>query len=107
MSKLARLKLSGIRSFGCDEGDEQEIKFSCPVTLFLGQNGCGKTTIIEAIKFAITGDLPGGVKGGQGFIYDPKMAKTIESRGQVKLKIYDMQGQSFTVTKVAKVRQVC
>lgn len=105
MSRLSRLRLSGIRSFGCEQNDEQEITFTSPVTLFLGQNGCGKTTIIESIKFAITGELPGGTKGGQGFIYDPQMAKKVETRGQVKLKFYDMKGESLTVVKIATVKQ--
>lgn len=99
MARLSRMRISGIRNFSCDS--EEEIKFESPVTLFLGQNGSGKTTILEAIKFALTGDLPGGTKGGQGFIYDPQMAKKCETRGQVKLKVYDTKGEPFTVTKIA------
>lgn len=106
MAKLYRMKLSGIRSFGCEEDDEQEITFHSPVTLFLGQNGCGKTTIIEAVKFAMIGEVPLGSKSGQGFIYDPQMAKRIETRGSVKLKMFDSKGKDLTVSKIAHVKQV-
>lgn len=99
------MKISGIRSFGGEAGDEQDITFSAPVSLFLGQNGCGKTTIIEAIKYATTGDLPAGTRSGQGFIYDPQMAQKSESRGQIKLKLNDIKGKPLTIQKIAKVTQ--
>jgi DNA repair exonuclease SbcCD ATPase subunit len=33
------------------------------------RNGCGKTTIIECLKYAITGGLPPGNKSGQAFVH--------------------------------------
>ncbi len=41
MSHLKKLAVRGIRSFGPD--DEETIEFMTPLTLILGQNGCGKT----------------------------------------------------------------
>lgn len=38
----------------------QTIEFYTPMTIILGQNGSGKTTIIECLKYACTGKLPGG-----------------------------------------------
>lgn len=103
MSKLMRLNIMGIRSFGTDEGDLQKIKFDSPLTLIQGQNGCGKTTIIEAIKFAISGELPTGCGKGQGFVHDPKLANSYESQGQVKLRISDTKGEWITVSKKVRV----
>ena len=59
MSRLEKLQISGFRAFSPDEKNEpgpQKIDFyqkfltetvPSPLTVILGQNGCGKTTIIE------------------------------------------------------------
>ena len=60
MARLEKLQIQGFRSFSPDDKypGPQKIKFyyeiganndrvSSPLTLILGQNGCGKTTIIE------------------------------------------------------------
>lgn len=65
----------------------QNIRFSTPLTLILGQNGSGKTTIIECIKYALTGDFPPNCKNGVGFINNPFVLHTNESLGQVKLRV--------------------
>ena len=41
------MSIQGIRSFGPE--NHQNVEFFSPVTLILGQNGCGKTTIIGKI----------------------------------------------------------
>ncbi|XP_044737311.1 DNA repair protein RAD50 [Chrysoperla carnea] len=105
MSRLDKLNLSGIRSYGPDEKDEQTIQFQSPLTLILGQNGCGKTTIIEALKFATTGDLPPGCQRGAGFIFDPKLSSRSESKGQVKLHVVRSNGDEVFVCKALQATQ--
>ena len=41
MSKICKLKITGIRSFAPE--DSQVVDFYTPLTLILGENGCGKT----------------------------------------------------------------
>ena len=46
MAQIQKMQIQGIRSFGPGDVDRQNIEFFSPLTLILGQNGCGKTTII-------------------------------------------------------------
>lgn len=43
--------------------------------MIVGANGCGKTTIIECLKYACTGALPPGARNGQSFVHDPKVQR--------------------------------
>ena len=102
MTTINKLSIRGIRSFGIDKDDEQviirrmklkltdltifrnsqKIEFSSPLTLIVGQNGCGKTTVIECLKYALTGDTPFG-----NFVRDPKISKVAAVMAQVKLTV--------------------
>jgi DNA repair protein RAD50 len=45
--------------------DDQIIEFYMPLTMIVGSNGCGKTTIIECLRYALTGILPPNSRNGQ------------------------------------------
>ena len=62
MATLKQISIQGVRSVGPNEEDQVRVKFFRPFTLITGQNGAGKTTIIEALKYASTGVLPPGNK---------------------------------------------
>ena len=40
---------------------------------------------LECLKYVTTGDVPPGSNKGSSFIHDPKMAKEMSVKGQVKL----------------------
>lgn len=105
MAKLDRLKICGIRSFGPNEEDIQNISFSSPVTLILGENGCGKTTIIESLRYACTGDYPDGSEKGSGFLQEPKLRVTSTTKGFVKLRIIDSKGKPIIINRSAKIER--
>lgn len=127
MSSIDQLILQGIRSFGPDNRDRATIKFATPLTLILGQNGCGKTTIIEALKYVTCGELPAGTDDGIGFLHDPKLCDCIkvswfptflksfsfevscdyffQLRGHVELKFNDAKGQEIVISRTAQVTQ--
>ncbi|XP_053973732.1 DNA repair protein RAD50 [Hylaeus volcanicus] len=98
MSRVRRLSIRGIRNFG-DDNEEANIRFSRPLTLILGQNGTGKTTIIEALKFATCGEFPPGSDRGKFFIHDPSLTTTSSVRGVVKAEIIDSGGNIYTICR--------
>ena len=89
MAHLDKLAIRGIRSFG--EKECAVIEFFSPVTVIVGHNGSGKTTIIECLKDATTGDQPPNSRGG-AFVHDPKLANEKEVKAQVKLRFYAANG---------------
>ncbi|KAJ2982111.1 hypothetical protein NUW58_g6513 [Xylaria curta] len=96
MSKIDKLSISGIRSFSHLE--RQNIGFFTPLTLIVGYNGSGKTTIIECLKYATTGDLPPNSKGG-AFIHEPKLCGEREVLAQVKLRYHVPPDTSYVATR--------
>ncbi|KAF9475656.1 hypothetical protein BDN70DRAFT_955105 [Pholiota conissans] len=96
MACLNKLAIRGIRSF--DDKQIAIIEFFSPVTVIVGHNGSGKTTIIECLKYATTGDQPPNTRGG-AFVHDPKMANEKEVRAQVKLRFHAANGTRMLATR--------
>ncbi|KAI5850625.1 AAA domain-containing protein [Tricharina praecox] len=96
MSRIDKLAILGVRSF--DNTRTESIQFHTPLTLIVGYNGSGKTTIIECLKYATTGDLPPNSKGG-AFIHDPKMCGEKEVLAQVKLSFKSINGAKMVCTR--------
>lgn len=76
MSRIDKLSISGVRSFS--PAVREAIQFNTPLTLIVGYNGSGKTTIIECLKYATTGEQPPNSKVGGAFIHDPKVGSSIK-----------------------------
>ncbi|OWB53264.1 hypothetical protein B5S27_g4857 [[Candida] boidinii] len=96
MSSLYKLSIQGIRSF--DPNHSEAIQFDRPLTLIVGQNGSGKTTIIECLRYATTGDLPPNSKNG-AFINDPELNGERDTKAQIKLAFNNLNGKSMILTK--------
>ncbi|KAJ4349088.1 DNA repair protein rad50 [Ascochyta clinopodiicola] len=101
MSKIDRMMIQGIRSFGPEKGET--IVFTTPLTLIVGWNGSGKTTIIESLRYATTGDLPPNSKTGGAFIHDPKLRNEKELLAQVKLSFRSTSGVRMVATRNLQV----
>ena len=97
MSKVEKLSILGVRSF--DNARSETIAFHTPLTLIVGLNGSGKTTIIECLKYATTGDLPPNGKVGGAFIHDPKLCGEKEVLAQVKVSFRSTDNTRMVCTR--------
>lgn len=102
MPHIEKLVVRGIRSFS--PSTHNAVEFNHPLTLIVGPNGSGKTTIIESLKYATTGNLPPNTKGG-AFIYDPKLYREVETKAQIKLKFYNTRSQLMVCTRSLQLTQ--
>ncbi|KAG2456153.1 DNA repair protein RAD50 [Polypterus senegalus] len=98
MSKIEKMSILGVRSFGIEDKDKQVISFFNPLTVLVGPNGAGKTTIIECLKYICTGDFPPGSKGFT-FVHDPKVAHETDVRAQIRLQFRDVNGELVAVQR--------
>ncbi|KJE92253.1 zinc ion binding protein [Capsaspora owczarzaki ATCC 30864] len=103
MSTIERLSIQGIRSFSSN--DACDIRFQTPLTVIVGHNGAGKTTIIECLRYVTTGELPPNSKSGVSFVLDPKLAKEREVKAQVKLRFTNVSGKSMVCSRRLQVTQ--
>ncbi|KAJ3042473.1 DNA repair protein rad50 [Rhizophlyctis rosea] len=102
MSQIEKLLVRGIRSF--DPSGTNIIEFYTPLTIIVGHNGAGKTTIIECLKYATTGDLPPNSRNG-AFIHDPKLAQENEVKAQIKLRFRNVNGREMVITRSMSLTQ--
>ncbi|XP_068014082.1 DNA repair protein RAD50 [Melanerpes formicivorus] len=98
MSRIEKMSILGVRSFGVEDKDKQIITFFNPLTILVGPNGAGKTTIIECLKYISTGDFPPGTKGNS-FVHDPKVANETDVRAQIRLQFRDVNGEPLAVQR--------
>ncbi|KAN0032456.1 hypothetical protein ACTFIV_006352 [Dictyostelium citrinum] len=97
MTSIEKLLVQGIRSF--DPREASVIDFYSPLTLIVGQNGAGKTTIIECLKFTCTGEMPPNCSNGQAFIHDTKIAGESEVKAQIKLRFKNPIGKPIVASR--------
>ncbi|KAL1591145.1 hypothetical protein WHR41_00361 [Cladosporium halotolerans] len=97
MSRIDKLSILGVRSF--DNTRSETMQFTPPLTLIVGTNGSGKTTIIECLKYATTGELPPNGKLGGAFIHDPNLAQDKEVMAQVKVSFRNTEGNRMICTR--------
>lgn len=90
MSSIEKLSIQGVRSFS--PNSIEEIKFQTPLTLIVGTNGSGKTTIIECLKYATTGDMP-PISKSNGFLTDPQFYNITTVNAMVKLHFKNLSNK--------------
>ena len=61
--RLARIRLSGFKSFA----DKTEVRFDDPLVGIVGPNGCGKSNVVDAVKWVL-GELSPKTLRGSGMM---------------------------------------
>jgi len=102
MSSIDKLMIQGVRSFSPFK--HQVIEFDKRLTLIVGHNGAGKTTIIETLKYITTQSLPPGVSKAD-WLHDPKVARQPTVNALIKLRFRDQTGRLLTATRRMEVKQ--
>jgi DNA repair protein RAD50 len=102
MSSIEELEISGVRSF--DPNTRENVTFFKPLTVILGNNGAGKTTIIESLLNATAGKFPPGCGTERSsFVYDPKVIGDSTVKAQVRLKFTARDGNLCRVVRSYEV----
>ena len=52
--KLEKIIINGFKSFA----DKTELQISHPITAIVGPNGCGKSNVVDAIKWVLEAEAP-------------------------------------------------
>ena len=91
---------SHIRSIRFDGGilDGQVLHFSCELNTLIGIRGSGKSSILEAVRYAL--DIPRGEKAQDTQYKDELIRHTLGSGGKVTLTACDVYGQEFTISRI-------
>jgi len=91
---------SHIRSIHFDGGilDGQTLHFSAELNTLIGIRGSGKSSILEAVRYAL--DIPRGEKVQDTKYKDELIRHTLGSGGKVTLMACDVYGQVFTISRI-------
>ena len=103
MLSLKSLVLTGVRSFPPEQIYEERIKqdksspivFDGPITLITGKNGSGKTTIIEALYYIITGENT----KKSNLINDPQIWGKNKTTAKLQLEFVSAENETVNVIR--------
>ena len=87
---LTKIRLSGFKSFV----DSAEIKLSTGLTAIVGPNGCGKSNIVDAVKWVLGEARISELRSGQSkdIIFNGSRSRAAAGRASVELLFDNSDG---------------
>jgi chromosome segregation protein len=82
--QLDRITLNGFKSFA----DKTEFQINCPITAIVGPNGCGKSNVVDAIKWVLGNQSPKSLRSGQmaDVIFSGSSSRKASAMAEVSLQ---------------------
>ncbi len=88
--KLSRIVLNGFKSFA----DKTEFVFDRDITAIVGPNGCGKSNVVDAMKWVLGNQSPKQLRSGQmaDVIFSGSSSRKPSGMAEVRLFFSDVRG---------------
>ena len=88
--KLEKIIINGFKSFA----DKTELKISHPITAIVGPNGCGKSNVVDALKWVLGNQSPKSLRSGQmaDVIFSGSSSRKPSGMAEVSLFFSDVRG---------------
>ncbi|MEN8126552.1 MAG: chromosome segregation protein SMC [Planctomycetota bacterium] len=88
--KLEKIVINGFKSFA----DKTELKISHPITAIVGPNGCGKSNVVDALKWVLGNQSPKSLRSGQmaDVIFSGSSSRKPSGMAEVSLHFSDVRG---------------
>lgn len=88
--KLEKIVINGFKSFA----DKTEFHFGQPITAIVGPNGCGKSNVVDAIKWVLGSQSPKSLRSGQmtDVIFSGSGSRKPSGMAEVSLHFSDVRG---------------
>lgn len=90
---LEKIVINGFKSFA----DKTELQFNQPITAIVGPNGCGKSNVVDAIKWVLGNQSPKSLRSGQmtDVIFSGSSTRKPNGMAEVSLYFSQVQGQTL------------
>ncbi|HRU07029.1 MAG TPA: AAA family ATPase, partial [Candidatus Brocadiia bacterium] len=88
--RLQKLEINGFKSFA----DKVDFEFEPGVTAFVGPNGCGKSNVVDAVRWILGEQSPKAIRGGtmQDIIFNGGGARKPKGYAEASLTILNDRG---------------
>jgi chromosome segregation protein len=88
--KLEKIIINGFKSFA----DKTELKISHPITAIVGPNGCGKSNVVDALKWVLGNQSPKSLRSGamSDVIFSGSSSRKPSGMAEVSLHFSDIRG---------------